>query len=84
MQTKLTLRLEQSLIVRAKAWARQRGISLSQAIATHFEQLPGAPGSALSPWTRKLVGIGGRGKARPPSDDAIRRDHLDHLAEKHR
>jgi hypothetical protein len=32
MQTKLTLRLEESLIVRAKAWARQRGISLSQAI----------------------------------------------------
>jgi hypothetical protein len=26
MQTKLTLRLEERLIVRAKAWARRRGI----------------------------------------------------------
>ena len=29
MRTKLTLRLEERLIVRAKAWARRRGISLS-------------------------------------------------------
>jgi hypothetical protein len=85
MQTKLTLRLEERLIVRAKAWARQRGVSLSQAVATVFAQLPGSPDSALSPWTRKLVGIAARGKGRrAPSDEAIRRAHLDHLAEKHR
>lgn len=84
MQTKLTLRIEERLIVRAKAWARQRGVSLSQAVATVFAQLPGSPVSALSPWTRKLVGIAARGKGQPPSDEAIRRAHLDHLAEKHR
>jgi hypothetical protein len=84
MQTKLTLRLEERLIVRAKAWARQRGVSLSQAVATLFEQLPGAPASTLSPWTRKLVGIAAREKGRPSSDEAIRQAHLDHLAEKHR
>lgn len=84
MQTKLTLRLDERLIVRAKAWARQRGVSLSEAVATVFAQLPGSPDSALSPWTRKLVGIGARGNRRPPSDEAIRRAHLGHLAEKHR
>jgi hypothetical protein len=84
MQTKLTLRLEERLIVRAKAWARKRGISLSQAVATLFEQLSEAPERALSPWTRKLVGIAAPGKGRPPSDEAVRRAHLDHLAEKHR
>jgi hypothetical protein len=84
MQTKLTLRLEERLIVRAKAWARQRGVSLSQAVATVFAQLTGSPDSALSPWTRKLVGIAARGKGRAPSDEAIRRAHLDHLAQKHR
>jgi len=40
MQMKLTLRLEEGLIVRAKSWARQRGVSLSQTVATLFEQLP--------------------------------------------
>jgi len=84
MQTKLTLRLEQSLIVRAKAWARQRGVSLSQAVAALFEQLPRSKDSALSSWTQKLVGIAARGERRPPSDEAIRRAHLDHLQEKHR
>jgi hypothetical protein len=84
MQTKLTLRLEESLIVRAKAWARRRGVSLSEAVATLFEQLPGSSERALSPWTRKLAGIAARRKGRPPSDEAIRRRYLDHLAEKHR
>jgi hypothetical protein len=84
MQTKLTLRLEHRLIVRAKAWARRRGVSLSQAVATVFEQLPGGPTPTLSPWTRKLVGIAGGRKSAPLSDDAIRRRHLEHLAAKHR
>ena len=84
MQTKLTLRLEETLIVRAKAWARRRGISLSQTVTTLFEQLPGPSERTLSPWTRKLVGIAARRKGRPLSDAAARRAHLDHLAERHR
>ena len=85
MHTKLTLRLEERLIVRAKVWARKRGVSLSQAVATLFAQLPAAPDSALSPWTQKLVGIGRRRRRRSTlSDEAIRKAHLDHLAEKHR
>lgn len=84
MQTKLTLRLEASLIARAKAWARRRGVSLSETVSTLFEQLPAPSEPTLSPWTRKLVGIGGRGKRQPSSDAAVRRDRLDRLGEKHR
>jgi hypothetical protein len=84
MQTKLTLRLEERLIVRAKAWARRRGISLSETVATIFEQLPDSSERVLTPWTRELLGIAVRGKGRPLSDAAARRARLDHLAEKHR
>jgi len=75
---------DESVIARAKNWARKRGVSLSQAVAALFEQLPRAPENALSPWTQKLVGIAVRGKRRPLSDEAIRRAHLEHLEEKYR
>jgi Family of unknown function (DUF6364) len=78
MQAKLTLRLEERLIVRAKAWARKRGVSLSQAVATLFEQLPRASTPTLAPWTQKLVGAGGHRK-KSASDEAIRRNHMDRL-----
>ncbi len=84
MQTKLTLRLEERLIVRAKAWARRRGVSLSETVAAMFEQLPASSEPTLSPWTRKLVGIASGGKGRPLTDEAVRRARIDHLGEKHR
>jgi hypothetical protein len=84
MQTKLTLRLDERVILRAKRWARRRGISLSQAVSSLFEQLPGASDQLLAPWTQKLLGIGSRGKGRSLSDQAIRRAHLAHLEERHR
>ena len=84
MQTKLTLRLEERLIVRAKAWARRRGISLSETVTTLFEQLPASSERTLAPWTQKLVGIAARRKRRPLSDADVRRARLDQLAEKHR
>ena len=85
MQTKLTLRLEERLVVRAKAWARKRGVSLSQAVATIFEQLPNPPERELSSWTRQLIGRARPSKKGVPlSDEAIRRDRLNHLEKKHR
>jgi hypothetical protein len=84
MQTKLTLRLEERLIVRAKAWARRRGTSLSETVTTLFEQLPPSSEPTLTPWTQKLVGIAARGKGRPLSDVEVRRARLESLAEKHR
>jgi hypothetical protein len=84
MQTKLTLRLEESLIVRAKAWARSRGISLSETVTTLFEQLPVPSERTLTPWTQELVGIAARAQGRSVSDAAVREARLDRLAEKHR
>jgi hypothetical protein len=87
MHTKLTLRLEAALVEKAKAWAKAHHVSLSHAVAEFFAQLPEKGEqrgfSSLSPWTRRLAGVAG-GKKRVPTDEEIRRDYLDRLAEKHR
>ncbi len=83
MQTKLTLRLEEELIEKAKAWAKVRGISLSRTVAEFFAQLPEREGpSCLSPWTRRLAGIAA-GKGKAPTDEEVRRDYLKYLEAKH-
>ena len=85
MQTKLTLRMEAALIERAKVWARQRGVSLSQVVASVLDQLPSdRERPALSPWTQRLVGIAAAKKGRAADDTAVREAHLDHLARRHR
>jgi hypothetical protein len=87
MHTKLTLRLEDALVEKAKAWAKERRISLSQAVAEFFAQLPEKKTrkglSSLSPWTRRLVGVAAS-KRSAPTDEEVRRDYLDHLEAKHR
>ena len=87
MQTKLTLRLDDALIEKAKAWAKDRRISLSQAVAELFAQLPEKKTRktppTLSPWTRRLIGAAA-GKGKAPTDDEVRHDYLDYLAAKHK
>ena len=85
MQTKLTLRMEADLIERAKDWARHRGVSLSQVVASVLDQLPsGRDRPTLSPWTQKLVGIAASKKGRTADDVAVREAHLDHLGRRNR
>jgi hypothetical protein len=82
MQTKLTLRLEQRLIRRAKAYARRTGKSVSELVADFFGRLE-APAEeplrvvAQSPAVQSLVGALAGGQL----DEA---DYRAHLAEKHR
>lgn len=80
MQTKLTLRLEERLIRRAKSYARQSGKSLSELVADLFSRLaaPDAPPEReLTPAVRKLAGaLAGRPLARE--------DYRAHLEKKHR
>jgi len=83
VQTKLTLRLEQRLIRRAKAYARRTGKSVSELVADFFGRLDapteGAPTdvAAQSPAVQSLVGA----LARSRLDEA---DYRAHLVEKHR
>jgi hypothetical protein len=86
-QTKLTLRLEDRLIARAKTWARAHDTSLSDMVAGFFAQLPEANArdgdGDLSPWTRSLVGAG-RLRGQPaPADDTLRDEYVDYLERKY-
>ena len=57
MQTKLTLRLEEQLIERAKAHAKKRGKSVSQMVADYFALLDREDRpEILVPLTRSLHG----------------------------
>lgn len=83
MQTKLTLRLEQRLIRRAKAYARRRGKSVSELVADFFGRLdapaeePGPRIAAQSPAVQSLVGALAGARVEEG-------DYREHLVEKHR
>jgi hypothetical protein len=83
VKTKLTLRLEQRLIRRAKAYARRTGKSVSELVGDFFARLQApreeaaAPVEAQSPAVRSVVGA----LAGAWLDEA---DYRTHLAEKHR
>lgn len=84
MQTKLTLRLDDAAIHRAKRWARTRGVSLSKAVEDFFVSLPTAEEEPdLAPWTLRLLGAAA-GEGSTPTDEEIAREDLDRLEEKYR
>lgn len=59
MQTKLTLRLDEDLIQRAKSYAKKRSKSVSQLVADYFASLdkkPKRPSQDLTPIVRSLKG----------------------------
>jgi Family of unknown function (DUF6364) len=78
MQTKLTLRLDDSLIKRAKAYARQSGKSLSEVVADLLSRLhepSDQEAEQLSPAVRSLFGALKGAKV-------SRDDYRKHLVEK--
>jgi hypothetical protein len=85
MQTRLTLRLDDAVIRRAKAWARTRSISLSEAVAAYFAQLPdetAAVAPQVGPWTRRLIGAAAPGPS-ASGDQDVRREHREYLERKY-
>ena len=77
MQTKLTLRLEDSLIKQAKSYAIQHDKSLSQVVADYFQMLTQESGkSGISPITKSLIGI-------LDSNNIDENDYKKHLEEKY-
>ena len=75
MHTKLTLRIEETLIKRAKDHAKQKGKSVSQMVADYFTLLDAesADDTDVGPLTRSLRGAL-RGKA---VDEQDYRDYLE-------
>ncbi|MEW6529391.1 MAG: DUF6364 family protein [Thermodesulfobacteriota bacterium] len=79
MPTKLTLRLDEELIRRAKSFAKKRGKSVSQIVANYFASLdkkPQEPSTDLTPIVRSLKGTL-RGM------DAEVKDYRKHLEERY-
>jgi hypothetical protein len=78
MHTKLTLRMDEAAIARAKREAGKRGKSVSQMVAEYFGSLEAAPGqkNAYPPVTASLLGAL-RGKS------VSERDYKRHLRKKH-
>lgn len=84
MQTKLTLRLDDRLVKKAKEWAKTHKISLSEAVADFFEHLPEPDQPVqLSAWTQSLVGV-----LKPDSENAETRsageDYINYLESKYK
>ena len=60
MQTKLTLRLDEALVRRAKAYAKRTGKPVSQLVAEYFALLRAHAKDAdseLAPMVRRLKGV---------------------------
>jgi hypothetical protein len=86
MATKLTLRIEETLIEHAKSYARRRGTSLSQMVSDFFALLPedsadetrqNVVASMLPPITASLWGL-------LQDTDVQEEDYRRFLEEKHR
>ncbi len=79
MQTKLTLRLDDELIRRAKRFSKKSGKSVSRIVADYFERLDAPPPKAAEGITPKVAALKGILKG----SGAEERDYLDYLEEKH-
>lgn len=79
MKKKLTLRMDQDAIERAKAYAEERGTSVSKLVEQFFEALvpkTGADEVEISPFVASFRGVA--------SGEADEEDYRRHLEEKHR
>ncbi len=84
MNTKLTLRLDEELIQKAKRYSDASGKSLSKLVADYFALIEAArdkDGHALPPKVRALLGALVPASGSPPADEG---DHRRHLEAKHR
>ena len=79
MQTKLTLRLDEELIARAKEHAKRTGRSVSQMVADYFALLESAPGLTEPPMPPRV----GELRGVLSNSDADELDYRRYLEEKH-
>ena len=79
MQTKLTLRLEEALIRKAKRFSRRSGKSVSTIVADYFEKLDVPPPEEIAAITPKVATL--RGILKKTVVDE--KDYYKHLEEKY-
>jgi len=82
MQTKLTLRMEEELIERAKAYSQRVGKSVSQLFSDYVKVLPET--NPDSPKSRSLTPIVRSMKGALRGAKLDEQDYRRHLEEKHR
>ncbi|MBV8886194.1 MAG: hypothetical protein JO235_19675 [Chroococcidiopsidaceae cyanobacterium CP_BM_RX_35] len=86
MQTKLTLRIDQQLIAKAKRVAGKKGMSVSQMVAKLIETIPETEVKDedlvedLDPWTKSLYGVAS--SLAQMSDEELEEDYINYLEEK--
>ena len=79
MQTKLTLRLEEALIRKAKRFSKKSGRSVSRIVADYFEKLDAPPPEEIDGITPKVASLRGILKGTGVEEN----DYYSHLEEKH-
>jgi hypothetical protein len=80
MNAKLTLKLDSTVIARAKKYAKRHNTSLSKMIESYFESVTreDSRGVEITPLIRSLSGV-----ITLPADYDYRRDYTDYLDQKH-
>jgi len=80
MDTKLTIKLNNDVIYRAKKYARDRKTSLSRMIESYLDSVTGKEDDdiEITPLVRSLSGV-----IRLPEDYDYRNDRIDHLISKY-
>ena len=83
METKLTLRLNDEVIERAKKYARQRKISLSKMVESYFDSLTREKEekikTTITPLVESLSGV-----IDLPNDYDYKKEYTDYLIEKYK
>ena len=79
MQTKLTLRLDEGLIRKAKRFSKKAGKSVSKIVADYFEKLDAPPPEEIEGITPKVATLKGMLKGTGVAEE----NYHGHLEEKH-
>ncbi len=81
MDTKLTLKLQQGIIERAKEYARLHNVSLSKLIESYLQKITDEPGKPekITPLVKSLSGI-----LDLPQDFDHKKGYTDHLLNKYK
>ncbi len=79
MQTKLTLRLDDRLVRKAKRFSKKTGKSVSKIVADYFEKLDAPPPDEIEGITPKVASLRGRLKGTGVTEE----QYYGHLEEKH-